>query len=248
MIQLYGVTRSPDDLNNSILPSNTLFLVLEYALLGTLREYLKNRLNGTDIDWTTIHLIVLGLAGGLHAIHQSGFVHRDIHWDNLLVTRRKLRDNETQLSVVVSDLGEARQISSIDLWAGGRSYNNHEFRAPSPFDANSQPADVWALGYLILRMAKIHWDLRHTSIDHEVMEYTIPDCFMKLIDKCLVKDPTDSPTAWDVVQVLEEYSDEHRDYDYEGDRVIFTMVPFDTPVSTDSVMVVIENEDDEIPY
>jgi len=243
---LFGVTKSPNDLVGSILPPNTLFLVLEYAKLGTLRAYLKDRLNGSSSDWKVMYEVIMGLSLGLKDIHEAGFIHRDVHWDNLLVTRRATpNDPEVldQLVVLVSDLGEARQISSIDTWVGGRSYNNHEFRAPSPFDINTQPADIWTVGYLIMRMTMMHWDLAaaHGNIDRD-----IPDCFRELIDKCLVDDPTAVPTAGWIVSFCEDYGIDHWS---EEDEIAFTMVPYEGTVVTSGASVnAAAEQDDEIPY
>ena len=70
-----------------MLTPNTLFLVMEYARLGTMKQYLEKTLDGSRSDWKTIYDVTLGLALGLQDVHESSFVHRDRHWENLLVTR-----------------------------------------------------------------------------------------------------------------------------------------------------------------
>ncbi|CAB4407752.1 unnamed protein product [Rhizophagus irregularis] len=70
LIRHYGFTKDPI--------SETYMLVMKYASGGDLDFYLKN--NFTDITWNKEKLYILWqISEGLENIHNSNFIHRDIH-------------------------------------------------------------------------------------------------------------------------------------------------------------------------
>lgn len=228
VIEFYGITRTPCDLQDSILPPDTLFLVLEYAQLGTLKKYLAANLDGSASDWQLINEVVAGLAVGLFDIHKYGFVHRDVHWENLLVTRRAT-PNHSKVSdvlvVLVSDLGEARRLSDIGISPAHDSYVNTEFRAPAPFDINTQPADLWTIGCILLRMCLWHQELEMAKTLQPTSESLVPDVFLLLMQRCLCSSPEEIPSAQDISRLLDDNM--IKNLDDTTDQIHFTMVPFD---------------------
>lgn len=131
-------------------------------------------------------------------------------------------DVRDRLEVLVSDLGEARQVRTIDTWPAGKSYVNTEFRAPYPFDINKQPADIWTIGCLLLRMSLMHWDLAAETAAQAGFRRQIPDCFLELIDRCMHSSPEKVPSAYEVARLLEDYRSSHKSYK----NLLFAMVPY----------------------
>jgi hypothetical protein len=60
----------------SILPPDTYFLVLEYALLGPLNKYLEDKLQGDESDWLLLVRLMNDIAVGVYEMHERGVLHR----------------------------------------------------------------------------------------------------------------------------------------------------------------------------
>ncbi|CAG8452781.1 3170_t:CDS:2 [Racocetra fulgida] len=87
-IQCYGLTRNPS--------TQEYMLVSEYIKGGDLRNYLSR--NFKNMKWLEDKLqILISIAKGLKLIHESGFVHHNLHLGNVLIGEDG--------SAYISDLG-----------------------------------------------------------------------------------------------------------------------------------------------
>lgn len=82
-----------------------IYIVMEKINCGTLQEYMKNKkmdqLPKKDIDEIT---------SLIKKLHQKGFIHKDLHWNNIMVECDK-RGNKKRF--VLSDLGLTTSIKNI---------------------------------------------------------------------------------------------------------------------------------------
>lgn len=89
-------------LNNSILP----FIVVEYAGLGTFREWVRNK--GVQPEFGNlkdIEVLLGDVVSGLSALHSCGIAHGDVKLDNVLILPS--RDNPAMAIAKITDFGHA---------------------------------------------------------------------------------------------------------------------------------------------
>src|SRR5437764_1322087 len=73
VIICYGITKDPE--------SNNFMMVMNYAINGSLRQYLNNSFN--SMKWDEKLDILLKLASGLNNFHENGLVHHNFHSGNI---------------------------------------------------------------------------------------------------------------------------------------------------------------------
>lgn len=130
------------------------YLVVEYASLGTLREYIKTtkpRLAGVEI--------LLGdVSSALSALHTCGIVHGDIKLDNALVFPSW--DRPTKALAKITDFGHAiilndkagSQSNEIIKYGGTLLYNAPEVKTQDLFPIERKDlskCDIWAFGLMV---------------------------------------------------------------------------------------------------
>ncbi|CAI0649215.1 unnamed protein product, partial [Colletotrichum noveboracense] len=129
------------------------YLVVEYAPLGTLREYIKTaRPRLTDVE------ILLGdVSSALSALHTCGIVHGDVKLDNALVFPSW--DRPTKALAKITDFGHAiilndkagSQIDEIIKYGGTLLYNAPEVTTQDLFPIERKDllkCDLWAFGLM----------------------------------------------------------------------------------------------------
>lgn len=87
--------------NNSILP----FIVVEYAGLGTFREYIKWKGLQPERHLRDIEVLLGDVVSGLSALHSCGIVHGDVKLDNVLILPSK--NNPAMAIAKIADFGHA---------------------------------------------------------------------------------------------------------------------------------------------
>jgi len=123
--------------------NNTAYIVMDYEAGRSLAEILKE---GETADETELMSLLPQLLDGLKAVHQAGYLHRDIKPGNIC-----LRDRDN--SPVLIDFGSAR----YDVGSRSRSVTTIVTPGYSPFeqyqrDGNQGPwTDIYALGAVLYR-------------------------------------------------------------------------------------------------
>jgi serine/threonine protein kinase len=77
-VQLLGILVTPSRATRpaSVLPPETLFLVLEFATEGPLLDYLNRTLTGNQSDWPIIIQLISDMTSALEELHERGIIHR----------------------------------------------------------------------------------------------------------------------------------------------------------------------------
>ena len=119
--------------------SDTPFLVMDFALNGTLRQ---RHPKGTQLPLTTIIPYVRQVAEALQYAHDEKFIHRDIKPENMLLGRH----NEVLLSDFgIADIAQSSRYQGTQETAGTAAY-----MAPEQIQGRPRPAsDQYALGVVI---------------------------------------------------------------------------------------------------
>jgi serine/threonine protein kinase len=119
--------------------SDTPFLVMDFALNGTLRQ---RHPKGSQLPLTTIVPYVRQVAEALQYAHDEKFIHRDIKPENMLLGRR----DEVLLSDFgIADIAQSSRYQGTQEVAGTVAY-----MAPEQIQGKPRPAsDQYALGIVI---------------------------------------------------------------------------------------------------
>jgi eukaryotic-like serine/threonine-protein kinase len=159
---------------------------------------LQQRVASGPLPPRTIFRICGEVAAGLAAAHEDGLVHRDIKMANIMVT---------PAGVKVVDFGIAAAAGPAapeDRLVGTPAY-----LAPERLTGDEvvPASDVYALGVLLYRLLahESPWSVESTTQMLEAHVYVdpqpmpdlpgVPDAVAGLIDRCLLKDPGDRPSA-----------------------------------------------------
>ncbi|KAH7097016.1 kinase-like domain-containing protein [Auriculariales sp. MPI-PUGE-AT-0066] len=137
-----------------------LFLVFE-AMEGNLYQLIRSR-KGRGFANGLVFSIFQQAVPGLHHIHSSGYIHRDMKPENLLVTTTGLAryspnmEQDVMVIVKITDFGLARETSSrppYTEYIAVRWYRSPELllRARD----YSSPVDMWALGLILAEVINL---------------------------------------------------------------------------------------------
>jgi eukaryotic-like serine/threonine-protein kinase len=178
---------------------STVFITMELVEGTTLAAGIPQR--GFPLD----RLLTLStqLADALHAAHTRGIVHRDLKPANVMVTREgivKVLDFGLSKMAVDTDVDVTQSLTGDDRLIGTVPYMSPEQlqgQAPDP------RSDIFSLGVMLFEMAtgKRPFDGRAplatlTSILKDPAPFAgelnakVPDEVSRIIDRCLIKDPT----------------------------------------------------------
>ena len=133
ILKLHKVLHSPF--------KNTVYLILDYASLGSLQRIIDNKIEMSEI---TISSIFKQIINGLEYLHKQGIVHQDIKPSNLLLSHEGIAK--------IADFGIGHSFQSANMVFGSPAY-----QAPEAFDDDNEndndlppldvaKEDIWSLG------------------------------------------------------------------------------------------------------
>jgi male germ cell-associated kinase len=149
--------------------SKELYFVFE-CMEGNLYQLTKSR-KGRPLAGGLVAQLFYQILSGLHHIHSSGYFHRDMKPENLLITTTGLADYppsspfalpgtppERDVTVIVklADFGLARETKSKPPYT--EYVSTRWYRAPEVLLRSrdySNPVDLWALGTILVEMVNL---------------------------------------------------------------------------------------------
>jgi len=180
----------------SFLFDTKLWIVMDYAALGSMRNILKSGV----IQEKFISVIIREVLHGLNYLHKScGIIHRDIKAANILLT--------SDAKVKLCDFGVSGQLTMTHLrrnsFVGTPYWMAPEVIKRSNYDSK---ADIWSLGITIIELAcgnPPNSDLNPNVVIQVIIKSKPPSLLSKnfspaikeFIDFCLKEEPEDRLTA-----------------------------------------------------
>ncbi|EFA74620.1 putative protein serine/threonine kinase [Heterostelium album PN500] len=192
-------------------------MLLEFCSGGSVLDIMNHRGEQSRLSEREILAIFSDTCNAVAELHsqQPPFAHRDLKIENILYC-------ETSCCYKLCDFGSAT-IKTYDTGADSdrnraeddiNTYTTLFYRAPEMVDLYrrqviSEKVDIWALGCLLFKMA-FYVDPFDGALAIMNARYQIPtgsrysQAFHSLIEFCLVSDPEQRPSIFDVMQRLDE--------------------------------------------
>ncbi len=194
------------------------YIALEYVAGGSLEKRLARQV----LPPAEAGRLVMLLARAVHHAHERGIVHRDLKPDNVLLAPAT---SEPALNTAlgcpkITDFGLARQArSERRLTGAGVAVGTPAYMAPEQAEGSGDvgpTADVWALGVILYRcltgqlpfeapgVVELLYKVCHQQPGalHELRP-EVPAELERICLDCLLKDPTQRPTAPQLADRLE---------------------------------------------
>ena len=144
-------------------------IVMEYAQLGTLSDFLKTKPSGEVTG-----KLIRGIIQGVGYLHSEGIIHRDLKPGNVLVTQNRRGEPVAR----ITDFGISRDLladqetleRSLTTGIGTPHYMAPEQFFKKTFGLNqeiSERTDFWALGVIIYRLFTNRLPFGHGVQDYE---------------------------------------------------------------------------------
>jgi len=165
-------------------------------------ESLKSRLRAERLSIDQVKAMGLQIAGGLHAAHSKGIVHRDIKPDNLLLT--------SDGHIKIMDFGVAKLGSGLGLTRTGTTVGTLAYMSPEQLVADDvdHRSDLWSFGVVLYEMlarelpfrrgseaAVIYEILNREPAPLDVHRSDVPPTLRAVISQLLQKDPAMRPAS-----------------------------------------------------
>eukprot|EP01112_Ceratiomyxa_fruticulosa_P011179 TRINITY_DN3018_c0_g1_i1.p1 TRINITY_DN3018_c0_g1~~TRINITY_DN3018_c0_g1_i1.p1 ORF type:complete len:963 (-),score=250.30 TRINITY_DN3018_c0_g1_i1:195-3083(-) len=182
---------------------DTCWIIMEYCAYGSVGDIMN--LTSAPLTEPQIALVIRSTLKGLHYLHKSHKIHRDIKPGNVLVTSR----GECKLA----DFGVSGQLSERthkrNTVIGTPFFLAPEVILETGYDSK---ADVWAVGISAIELAEIHPP--HYDVHPMRVLFLIPtspsptlrkpelfsETFSDFIRLCLQKDPSQRPSAKELLE------------------------------------------------
>lgn len=184
---------------------DALFLVMEYATGGSLRERISEKTTLQECMQIEEALqIIKSIANGLAALHQRQIIHRDLKPSNILFSKdRIVKVADLGLAQIPGGMSQRSRLGSMVEFQhhpGTPDYMSPEQR--EKFTALQPPSDIYAVGLIFFEMltGKNPYYLEPgTRIRSERLD--VDEELSELIQSMLEEDPRKRP--WDAKRLLE---------------------------------------------
>lgn len=190
-------------------------ILLEYCETNLVEE--MNRYFGTGFSSQYIATVFASILHAVIDIHDKGLIHRDLKPENVLSRSGvwKLCDFGS-CTTTVYDMNGADDRTMAAARDDIDRNTTPCYRAPEMIDfyrgqVIGQKSDIWALGCLLFKMctfkdafpdaAKLQ--ILNGKYDWKCCSWEVDDAFKELVAMCFRNDPTERPTAKDLLRELE---------------------------------------------
>ncbi|CAI2201687.1 6175_t:CDS:1, partial [Funneliformis geosporum] len=198
----YGITQYPE--------TNDYMIVMEYSAQGSIRTYLNGSFN--TMNWYGKLNILSNITRGLEWMHESGFIHYNLHVGNILRTGTG--------KTIITDVGIKKptiQFTSL-LRDKEEIYGVLPYLAPEVLHSKrfSKASDIYAFGIMMNEIISGFPPFNNVAHDSElaaeicrgtrpeIPEHT-PSLLTELIKRCWEKKPIDRPSAKELNELLTQW-------------------------------------------
>ncbi|RHZ85624.1 hypothetical protein Glove_63g55 [Diversispora epigaea] len=199
VVPILGITQDPK--------TKEYALVLRYMKDGNLKNFLQQN---KALPWKERLWLLNSFIRGLKTIHSKGFIHRDLHPGNLMITET----HDNLKFIRLGDLGLCRPVNEI-LSSG--TYGVLPYIAPEVMNINqyTQASDIYSVGIImwVISTGKIPFEGELYDPELAIAIFNgyrpkvhkgTPQCYVELMEKCWHNNPTKRPSAETIYYTLDE--------------------------------------------
>ncbi|RIB29128.1 kinase-like domain-containing protein [Gigaspora rosea] len=202
-LEVYGMTQ--DKTNNEYL------MVFQYVNRGSLCKFLSTNFN--ELNWKIKLEQLTDISGDLAQIHEAGYVHCNLHSDNIL-QHQFIGDN---LKSYISGLGLIKKIE--DSCVNEYLYGVLPYIAPEVLIKRTYTpaADIYSFGIIMAELSTgipPYYDAEHdewlaieicNGLRPEFSKDT-PECYINLANRCMDANPSNRPNAKEIYNELNNWN------------------------------------------
>ncbi|RHZ51822.1 hypothetical protein Glove_469g19 [Diversispora epigaea] len=181
-------------------------IVLRYMKNGNLINFLQQN---KTLPWKERIWLLNSFIRGLSLIHSKGFIHRDLHPGNLMITEA----HNNSKFIRLGDLGLCKPVNEI-LSSG--TYGVLPYIAPEVMNKNkyTKASDIYSVGIImwVISTGKIPFEGESYDPGLAISIFNgyrpkihkgTPKCYVDLMEKCWDNNPTERPSAEMIFNTLE---------------------------------------------
>lgn len=213
-IQCYGLTQDST--------TKEYMLVMENIKKGNLRNYLNQ--NFKNMKWIDEKLkILISIAKGLKLIHQSGFIHKNLHSGNILIGEDGMAYiSDFGLTSLITNRNSKKEITSKGI------YGVLPFVAPEVLKRirlHTKESNIYSFGIIMWSLSSgkppFYGNPLTTSLAleicsgerPEVITQGTPKCYIDLMKRCWDSDPAERPNINEIYEILIDWYFLIKNYD-----------------------------------
>ncbi|RHZ78862.1 hypothetical protein Glove_155g15 [Diversispora epigaea] len=188
-------------------------IVLRHMKNGNLRDFLYQN---KSLPWIERIWLFNSFIRGLKVIHSKGFIHRDIHPGNLMIT--EIHNNPKYKFVRLGDLGLCRLANET---SSPGAYGVLPYIAPEILNKYqySQASDIYSVGIIMWVISTGKQPFSNRAYNAELaadifnglrlkINRDTPQCYIELMELCWNKDPSKRPSAKTIYDISEKWLDD----------------------------------------
>ncbi|RHZ78098.1 hypothetical protein Glove_168g21 [Diversispora epigaea] len=177
---------------------------------GNLRDFLDQN---KSLPWVERLWLLNSFIRGLKAIHSKGFIHRDIHPGNLMITETP--NNSKYKFIRLGDLGLCRLTNET---SSSEAYGVLPYIAPEVLNKYqySHASDIYSVGIIMWVISTGKKPFANRAYDTELAvdifnglrlktNKDTPQCYIELMELCWHKDPSKRPSAKTIYDISEDW-------------------------------------------
>ncbi|GBB88552.1 hypothetical protein RclHR1_01510003 [Rhizophagus clarus] len=197
IVKFYGITQNPE--------TKDYIMVLKYAEDGSLRNYLNANYN--KLNWNKMINYLFKIALGLTWIHNNGFIHRDFHSGNILLSI---------FSVFIADMGLCKP-ADCNTYKNAKNnvYGVLPYVAPEILRGQNytKASDIYSFGIIMYEIISGLPPYHNISHDENLainickglrprFNTKVPQLIVQMIKRCLDADLLNRPKAEEIKDIL----------------------------------------------
>ncbi|RGB31464.1 kinase-like domain-containing protein [Rhizophagus diaphanus] len=228
VVRFFGLTRE--------LPSKGYMMVMEYADLRSLRNFLSQK--DVIIDWETRYKLSLDIAKGLYCLHSRNIAHRDLHTNNIVIKRTNAETACCQPKFIaqITDFGGAISMDEgvIDVFEdiGQVAFTDPKYLNGLGNYKKDLCSDIYSMGVIFWEISsgKIPFKSYMSESDNnrdllltleiinglrEIPSPETPKGYIELYNSCWKYEPSKRPIIKQIIETLSTESKKIREEAHE---------------------------------